>query len=81
MLVPLLLGFLGGSVVKSPPAVQEMGVPSMNPEDPLEKEMATIPVFFLRESHGQRRLGGYSLWGCRRVRHDLASKHHQQTTI
>ena len=37
MLVPLLLGFLGGSVIKNPPAVQEMGVPSMNPEDPLEK--------------------------------------------
>ena len=81
MLVPLLLGFLGGSVIKNPPAVQEMGVPSMNAEDPLEKEMATIPVFFLRESHAQRRLGGYSLWGCRRVRHDLASKQHQQTTI
>ena len=81
MQVPLLLGFLGGLVVKNPPAVQEMGVPSKNPEDPLEKEMAIIPVFFLRESHGQRSLAGYSLWGCKRVRHDLVSKQHQQTAI
>ena len=31
----------GGSVVKNPPAMQEMQVRSLDKEDPLEKEMAT----------------------------------------
>ena len=34
-----MLGFPGGSVVKSPPAKQEMWVRSLGQEDPLEKEM------------------------------------------
>ena len=34
-------GFPGGSVVKNPPAMQEMQVRSLDKEDPLEKEMAT----------------------------------------
>ena len=34
------MGFLGGSVVKNPPANQEMQVPSLGQEGPLEKEMA-----------------------------------------
>ena len=34
-------GFPGGTVVKKPPAVLEMGVRSLGREDPLEKEMAT----------------------------------------
>ena len=33
--------FPGGSVVKNPPAMQEMQVQSLGQEDPLEKEMAT----------------------------------------
>ena len=32
------------------------------------------PVFLPGESHGQRRLVGYSPWGCRRVGHNLAAK-------
>ena len=36
-----VLGFSGGSVVKNPPAVQEMCVQSLGQEDPLEKEMET----------------------------------------
>ena len=32
------------------------------------------PVFLPGESHGQRRLVGYSPWDRRRVRHDLATK-------
>ena len=35
------MGFPGGSVVKNPPAMQEMWVQSLGQEDPLEKEMAT----------------------------------------
>ena len=35
-----MCGFLGGSAVKNPPAKQEMQVPSLSEEDPLEKGMA-----------------------------------------
>ena len=45
-------------LVKNLSAMQEMQFRSLGWEDPLEKEMATIPVFFLGESHGQRSLGG-----------------------
>ena len=34
-------GFPGGSVVKNPPAMQEMRVRSLGREDPLEKEKTT----------------------------------------
>ena len=34
-------GFPGGSVVKNPPAVQEIQIPCLGQKDPLEKEMAT----------------------------------------
>jgi len=30
----------------------------------------------LAQEIGQRSLAGYSPWGCKRVRHDLAAKHH-----
>ena len=43
-------------------------------EDSLEKEMATRSIFFPGKSHGQRSLVGYSPWGHKRVRHDLATK-------
>ena len=36
------------------------------------------PVFLPRKSPGQRSLAGYSPWGCKRVRHDLAIKQQQQ---
>ena len=40
---------------------QEMWVPSLGRDDPLEKGMATHPSIFLPgESHGQRSLAGYS---------------------
>ena len=34
-------GFPGGSVIKNPTAMQEMQVPSLDQEDPLEEGMAT----------------------------------------
>ena len=34
-------GFPDGSVVKDPPAVQQMQVQSLSQEDPLEEEMVT----------------------------------------
>ena len=36
-----IMDFPGGSVVKNPPAKQEMWVRSLGEEDPLEKELAT----------------------------------------
>ena len=53
----------GGSVVKNLPAKQEMCIWSLGWEDPMEKEMATHPVFLTEISHGQRSLMGYSSWG------------------
>ena len=53
-------------MVKNPPAkqeMQEMGVLSLGWEDPLEKGMATPPVFLPGKSHGQRNLVGYSPGG------------------
>ena len=35
------MGFPGGSVIKNPPAMQEMWVPSLGQEDPLEEGMTT----------------------------------------
>ena len=49
--------------VKNLPAMQETRVRSLGQEDPLEKGMATTPVFLPGEFHGQRRLEGYSPWG------------------
>ena len=45
----------------------------------LEKEMATHSIFLPGKSHGQRSLAGYGLWGCKKVRHNLAT--HQSTTM
>ena len=39
-------------LVKKPPAMRETWVPFLGQEDPLEKEMATHPVFLPGESHG-----------------------------
>ena len=46
--------------LKCLPAMRETWVQSLDPEDPLEKEMATTPVFLPGESIGWRSLVGYS---------------------
>ena len=46
--------------VKNPPAMQETLVQSLGQEDLLEKEWQPTPVFLPGESHGQKRLQGYS---------------------
>ena len=54
----------------------KMWVQSLGQEDPLEKEMATTPVFLPGESHGQRSLAGYSPWGHKEPNwSDLACTH------
>ena len=52
-------------LVKNPPTMQEKQVLFLDWEDPLERGMATTPVFLPEESHGQRSLVGSSLWGRR----------------
>ena len=39
-------GFLSGSVIKNPSDMQKTWVPSLGQEDPLEKEMQPVLVFF-----------------------------------
>ena len=51
-------GFLGGSVVKNPPAKQETQVQSLGGEDPLEKEMATYSRILAWEIPWTEELGG-----------------------
>ena len=46
-------------MVKNLPAMKEILVP----EDPLEREWLSIPVFLPGEFHGQRSLVGYRPWG------------------
>ena len=60
-------------MVKKQPAMQEMAemrVPSLGQEDPLEKEIATAPVFLPGKSLGQRTLAGLQSMGLQRVKHD-----------
>ena len=57
--------------------MQDMSVPFLDQEDPLEKEMATTLVFLPGKYHGQRSLLGYSPWGCKLINHNLATKQQQ----
>ena len=43
--------------------MQDMWVPSLGQEDPLEKEMATHSVFLPGKSHGQTNSVDYTPWG------------------
>ena len=47
-------------MVKTLPAMRETEVQFLDGEDPLEEGMATYSDFLSGESHGQRRLAGYS---------------------
>ena len=53
---------LVAQMVKNLPAMKETWVQSLGQKDLLEKEMATHSSII--ESHGQRRLVGYSPWDC-----------------
>ena len=50
-------------MVKNLPTMQETQVQSLGQEDPLEKAMATHSSILPGESHGQKSLADYSLWG------------------
>ena len=62
-------GFLGGSVVKNLPAMQEMQVPSLVGKILWKRKRQPTPVFLPEKPHGQR-----SLVGLKRGEHDLAAK-------
>ena len=64
---------LVAQMVKRLHAMRETWVQSLGQEDPLEKEMATTPVFLPGKSHGKRSQVGYSPW-CQRVGHNLVTK-------
>ena len=54
-------------MVKNLPSMQKIWIHSLGQEDPLEKGMATTPVFLPGEFHGQKSLAGYSPWGCKEL--------------
>ena len=58
-------------MVKNLPAMQETQVLSLGQEDPLEKGIATHSSILAWKSLWTEKPGKlYSLWGCKRVRHD-----------
>ena len=69
------LSLPSGSVVKNPPAMQEVWVHSWGWEDLLEKEWQPTPVFLPGKSHAQR-----GLLGCRPLCHKKV-RHNSEETI
>ena len=63
----IILGFPGGSVVKSPPAMQEIRVWSLGQEDPLEEEMATHSSILAWKIPWTEESGGLQSMGLQRV--------------
>ena len=59
------MGPMVAQMVKNLPAMKETQVQSLGWADPLEKEMATTPVFLPEEFPGQRSLADYSPWDCK----------------
>ena len=67
-------------VVKNLPANAEDQVRSLGQEDPLEKEMAThSSILSWKIPWTERSLAGYSLWGHKRVGHDLVTEQQKQS--
>ena len=54
--------------------MQEMQVRSLGGDNPLEKEMAMHSSILAWEIPWTEEPGGYSLWGRKRIRHNLATK-------
>ena len=77
--VGVTVGFSGGSAVKNLPSMQETQVPSLDQEDPLEKEMATHPSILDWEIPWAQVSGGYSPWCHKRVGHDLGTKQNSKS--
>ena len=65
-------GFPGGSVVKNPPAKQEIQIQSRGQEDPLEEEMATHSSILAWKIPWLEEPGGLLSMGLQRIGHDWA---------
>ena len=74
-------GLPGSSAVKDPPAKRETQVRSLGREDLLEKRMATHSSLLAWEIPQTVEPGGYSPWGRKRIRHDLATEHKNKVTV
>ena len=73
LLMSILWGFPGGSVVKNPPAMQEMQemlVQSLSWEDPMEEGMATHANILAWRIPWIEEPGRIQSIGSQRVRHD-----------
>ena len=71
------MGFLGGSAVKNPPAMQEMQemwVQSLGQKDPLEEKMATHTSILAGTIPWPEEPGRLQSVGSQRVRQDWATK-------
>ena len=66
-------------MVKNLPAMQETWVQSLVKKIQWRRKGQPTALFLPGKSLGQRRLAGYSPWGCRRVRHGLAAKQQQSS--
>ena len=62
------VGFSSGSAVKNPPAMQETWVPSLDQEDPLEKEMVNHSNILTWRISWTEEPGGLQSMGSQRVR-------------
>jgi len=71
----MFLGFPDGAVVKNPPAMQEMGVQSLDRDDPLEEKMATHSSVLFWRIPWTEEPGGLQSMGSQRVGHDRAHAH------
>ena len=79
IIVYILWGFPGGSLVKNPPTnardIEDMGlIPGSERSPDLRRKRKPTPVFLPRKSHEQGSPAGYSPWG-HRARQDWAHTH------
>ena len=66
--------FPGGSAIKNPPAMQEMWVPTLGWEDPLEKVMTTRSSVLAWEIPCAEEPGRLQSMGSQRIKHELVTK-------
>ena len=74
-------GFPGGSAVTNQPAMQEMQAWALRGRSPGEGNATHFSLCLPGKSHGQKNMSGYSPWGCKRVRPDLATQKQQQQRV
>ena len=76
---PCLFRFPGGARAKEPTSqcrrCKRQGFDPWVGKIPWRRAQQPTPVFLPRESHGQRSLAGYSLWGCKESDTTEATEH------